>query len=130
MNKFDKMVQENKVRCEEKKILAIETIRKLVKNKEHVSIVELSKQTGLSKSFFYKNAQVKAELEKAIGTQRGLLLSTKRDKTLNEALKETVRMQKEEIDSLRRELSRLTFTIKKLENEKQETMDFELIDKL
>ena len=66
MNKHDNMLLANKRLSEEKKILAINTIRRMVKNDEHISIVELVKFTGLSRSFFYKNAQVKAELDQAL----------------------------------------------------------------
>ncbi len=130
MNNYDNMLLCNKKLCEEKKILAIDTIRRMVKAGEHISIVELTKMTGLSRSFFYKNAQVKAELMKALKQQEGKILTSRRDKTLNEALKETVRMQKEEIDRLRREKSQLAFTIKRLQDEKQNDVDYALIEKL
>ena len=130
MNRHDNMLLINKRISEEKKILAIDTIRKMAKNNEHISIIELSRTTGLSRSFFYKNAQVKAELDKILISTRGKALATKRDKTLNEALKATVRLQKEEIDRLRREKDQLTFAIKRLEKEQQNNIDFALIDKL
>ena len=130
MNKHDNMLLVNKQISEEKKILAINTIRRMVKNDEHISIVELTKFTGLSRSFFYKNAQVRAELDKALLFQQGRILSSRRDKTLNSALKETVRMQKHEIDTLRREKDQLAFAIKRLQEEKQNSMDFSIIDKL
>ena len=130
MNNYDNMLLCNKKRCEEKKILAIDTIRRMVKAGEHISIVELTKMTGLSRSFFYKNAQVKAELMKALKQQEGKILTSRRDKTLNEALKETVRMQKEEIDRLRREKSQLAFTVKRLQDEKQNDVDYAIIEKL
>lgn len=130
MNNYDNMLLCNKKLCEEKKILAIDTIRRMVKAGEHISIVELTKMTGLSRSFFYKNAQVKAELMKALKQQEGKILTSRRDKTLNEALKETVRMQKEEIDRLRREKSQLAFTVKRLQDEKQNDVDYAIIEKL
>ena len=130
MNNYDNMLLCNKKLCEEKKILAIDTIRRMVKAGEHISIVELTKMTGLSRSFFYKNEQVKTELMKALKSQEGKVLSSRRDKTLNEALKETVRMQKEEIDRLRMEKSQLTFTIKRLQEEQQDKVDLALIEKL
>ena len=130
MKNYDNMLLANKKLCEEKKILAIDTIRRMVKAGEHISIVELTKMTGLSRSFFYKNAQVKAELMKALKQQEGKILTSRRDKTLNEALKETVRMQKEEIDRLRREKSQLAFTVKRLQDEKQNDVDYAIIGKL
>ena len=130
MKNYDNMLLANKKLCEEKKILAIDTIRRMVKANEHISIVELTKMTGLSRSFFYKNAQVKTELMNALKAQEGKILKSKRDKTLNEAFKETVRMQKEEIDRLRRENSQLRFALKRLQSEQQEAIDFAFIDKM
>ena len=67
---------------------------------------------------------------KALKSQEGKILSSRRDKTLNEALKETVKMQKDVIDRLRREKSQLTFALKRLQDEKQNDVDFALIEKL
>ena len=78
MNNYDNMLLSNKKLSEEKKILAIDTIRRMVKANEHISIVELTKMTGLSRSFFYKNAQVKAELMKALKAQEGKVLSSRK----------------------------------------------------
>ena len=130
MNNYDNMLLACKRLSEEKRFLAIDTIRQMVKNNNPVSIVELTKITGLSRSFFYKNALVKEELKNAQQLQKGKTLRSKRDMTLNEALKETVRMQKDEIERLRRANSQLTFTIKRLQNEKQEDLDYSFIDKL
>ncbi|MBP5607126.1 MAG: hypothetical protein J6X66_02490 [Lachnospiraceae bacterium] len=130
MNKYDNMLLVKRKISEGKKILAIDTIRKMLRNDEPISIVELSKSTGLSKSFFYKNEFVKAELNNALYAQQGKLLRSRRDKTLNEALKETVKLQKEEIERLRREKDQLTFSIKRLQQEKQNEIDFALIDML
>ena len=130
MNNYDNMLLSIRIVSEEKKILAIDTIRRMVKANEHISIVELTKLTGLSRSYFYKNEQVNAELMKALKSQEGKVLTSRRDKTLNEALKETVRLQKEEIDRLRMEKSQLAFALKRLQDEKQNDVDFALIEKL
>ena len=130
MNNYDNMLLSNKKLCEEKKILALDTIHRMVRDNEQISIVELTKQTGLSRSFFYKNEFVKNELLKGIQEQQGKILHSRRDKTLNEALKETVRMQKNEIDRLRRERSQLIFTIKQLQNEQKDNETFDFIEKL
>ena len=130
MKNYDAMLLSNKKLSEEKKILALNTIKRMVKDNEKVSIVELTKLTGLSRSFFYKNEQVKEELKKALKTQEGKILTSKKDKTLNEALKETVKLQKEEIDKLRRERDTLAFTLKKLKQETQNDIDFSFIESL
>ena len=128
MTNYTNMLRMNEKVCEEKRILAIDTIRRMVRDNEQITICELTKQTGLSRSFFYKNAVVNMELNAALKTQQGKILSSKRDK--NEALKETVKLQKDEIEKLRMEKSRLTFEIKRLKNEQQNDLDFSLIEKL
>lgn len=130
MTNYSNMLRLNEKLCEEKRILAIDTIRRMVRDNERITICELTKKTGLSRSFFYKNAMVNMELNDALKLQQGKVLSSKRDKKLNEALKETVKLQKEEIDKLRMEKSRLTFEIKKLKNQQQNDLDFSIIEKL
>ena len=130
MTNYTNMLHMNEKVCEEKRILAIDTIRRMVRDNEQITICELTKQTGLSRSFFYKNAVVNMELNAALKAQQGKILSSKRDKKLNEALKETVKLQKDEIEKLRMEKSRLTFEIKRLKNEQQNDLDFSLIEKL
>lgn len=90
MTNYTNMLRMNEKVCEEKRILAIDTIRRMVRDNEQITICELTKQTGLSRSFFYKNAVVNMELNAALKAQQGKILSSKRDKKLNEALKETV----------------------------------------
>ena len=130
MNKYDNMLQMNKRISEEKVYLALNTIRKMKKNDEHITIVDLTRLTGLSRSFFYKNAMVNAELKEALRAQRGRDLSSYRDKTLNDALKETIRIQKQEIENLRRKRDQLIFTIKRMKQEQQDKIDLAVIDKL
>lgn len=99
MTNYTNMLRMNEKVCEEKRILAIDTIRRMVRDNEQITICELTKQTGLSRSFFYKNAIVNMELNAALKAQQGKILSSKRDKKLNEALKETVKLQKDEIEN-------------------------------
>lgn len=99
MTNYTNMLRMNEKVCEEKRILAIDTIRRMVRDNEQITICELTKQTGLSRSFFYKNAVVNMELNTALKAQQGKILSSKRDKKLNEALKETVKLQKDEIEN-------------------------------
>ena len=86
MTNYTNMLRMNEKVCEEKRILAIDTIRRMVRDNEQITICELTKQTGLSRSFFYKNAVVNMELNAALKAQQGKILSSKRDKKLNEAL--------------------------------------------
>ena len=108
MTNYDNMLRANQNLCEEKKILAIDMIHRMLKRNEHVSVMDLTKATGLSRSYFYKNEQVRTELYKAIEAQQGKVLHSRRDTTLNTALKATVQVQKNEIERLKRENQRLT----------------------
>lgn len=115
---------------EAKKIIAIDTIRKMLRDNEKITIVELTKETGLSRSFFYKNEAVKKELDEALATQQGKVLQGKRDLTLNAALKSTIKMQKAEINKLRMETERLRFLLKEAEKKAAEERDYSIIDKM
>lgn len=130
MTNYDNMLRANQNLCEEKKILAINMIHRMLKRNEHVSVMDLTKATGLSRSYFYKNEQVRTELYKAIEAQQGKVLHSRRDTTLNTALKATVQVQKNEIERLKRENQRLTFALQRLETEQQNNTDFEFISKL
>ena len=110
MTNYDNMLRANQNLCEEKKILAIDMIHRMLKRNEHVSVMDLTKATGLSRSYFYKNEQVRTELYKAIEAQQGKVLHSRRDTTLNTALKATVQVQKNEIERLKRENQRLCTT--------------------
>ena len=61
MNKYDKMLELNKKKSEEKVTSAVNTIREMVVEKEKVSVPKLMKKTGLSRGFFYKNPIVRIE---------------------------------------------------------------------
>ena len=48
MTNYTNMLRMNEKVCEEKRILAIDTIRRMVRDNEQITICELTKQTGLS----------------------------------------------------------------------------------
>ena len=73
MNKYDKMLELNKKKSEEKVTSAVNTIREMVVEKEKVSIPKLMKKTGLSRGFFYKNPIVRSEIDRALEQQAGLI---------------------------------------------------------
>lgn len=54
MTNYTNMLRMNEKVCEEKRILAIDTIRRMVRDNEQITICELTKQTGLSRSFSTK----------------------------------------------------------------------------
>ncbi len=130
MKNYDTMLRINQRVREEKQALALETINHMLETGECISIVGLTKATGLSRSYFYKNAQVNKALQEALYTQQGKILPGRRDTSLNAALKEALRLQRDEISSLKLERSRLRSKLQDLEHEMQNNRDFETIAKM
>ena len=63
MSKYDKMLELNKRKSEEKVERAVLTIRTMVLEREKVSVPALMQKTGLSRGFFYKNPIVRGEID-------------------------------------------------------------------
>ena len=59
MAKYDKMNEVNRQESEKKIQLAIAEIRRIASEGNAISVSDLSRNTGLSKGFFYKNEQVR-----------------------------------------------------------------------
>ena len=66
MSKYDKMLELNKRKSEEKVERAVLTIRTMVLEREKVSVPALMQKTGLSRGFFYKNPIVRGEIDAAM----------------------------------------------------------------
>jgi hypothetical protein len=124
------MVAFNKGKSEKKRMLAVGVIDQMLRDNEPVRIIELEKRTGLSRSFFYNNKFVKDYIRQAQEQQGGKVLISKKDKTLNAALRHTVALQSNQIKELRHEIERLTFKINQLENEAEEKATFDYIESL
>ena len=73
MSKYERMVEVNRERSDEKISAAKRAIRKLIDQGERVSVPQLMKMTGASRGFFYKNPIVRAEIDKAIEQQAGTI---------------------------------------------------------
>ena len=58
LSKYDKMIEENRKKSEEKVRAAVIAIHEMVADQEKVTIPKLMKKTGLSRGFFYKNPVV------------------------------------------------------------------------
>lgn len=71
MSKYDRMIETNKERSDEKVASAKRAIRKLMEDGERISVPQLMKMPGLSRGFFYKNAIVRAEIDHAMEQQAG-----------------------------------------------------------
>lgn len=82
MEKFEKMVEQNQAENREKISSAIVAIIEMEQAGERVQICELTKRTGLSRGFFYKNAAIRKELDLALELQRGMIFTNPRKPSL------------------------------------------------
>lgn len=110
MNKYDKMVEINRERSDEKITAARLAIRKLMENGEQICIPQLMKMTGLSRGFFYKNPIIRVEIDQAV-EQVGMV--NPRKHILDKAMDDRIGLLMQELAMLKRENSTL-----KQENEK------------
>lgn len=80
MAKYDKMKEANQQESEKKIQLAIAEIHRTVSEGNPISVSDLSRNTGLSKGFFYKNEQVRNILNEEKEKQdQGTLVRIKRE---------------------------------------------------
>lgn len=73
MSKYDKMLSVNQQRSEEKIAAARKAIYELLEKQERISVPKLMKMTGLSRGFFYKNTEVRREMDLALERQAGVI---------------------------------------------------------
>lgn len=73
MSKYDKMLSVNRQRSEEKIATARKAIYELLEKQERISVPKLMKMTGLSRGFFYKNTEVRREMDLALERQAGVI---------------------------------------------------------
>ena len=59
------MVESNKQKARDKEILARKAIDAMRERKELVNVEKLARRTGLSRSYFYSNPQIRRLLEDA-----------------------------------------------------------------
>lgn len=69
--KYEKMVALKLQAQKENEASAIKSINYMLESDKLISVKELTKLTGLSRSYFYKNEKVSATLKKAIAKQKG-----------------------------------------------------------
>ena len=101
MNKYDKMVEVNRERGDEKIAAAKRAIRKLLDQGERISVPQLVKMTGASRGFFYKNPIVRAEIDRAMEQQAGTI--NLRRGILDKAMEGRINLLQDEIHRLRQE---------------------------
>lgn len=105
MSKYDRMIETNKERSDEKVASAKRAIRKLMEDGERISVPQLMKMTGLSRGFFYKNAIVRAEIDRAMEQQAGTV--DPRRSILDQAMDSRIELLQQQIAELKRENAKL-----------------------
>lgn len=92
--KYDAMIAINKAESEKKIHIAKKRIKTMLDNGVRISVVELARSTGLSRGFFYKNLEVREEMEQAIKKQG----TVPKRKYMNKEADDTVSPQFEVIE--------------------------------
>ena len=105
MNKYDRMLAVNKQASEAKIEKARREIVRMVDDGEKVSIQKLMERTSLSRGFFYKNPQVRKEIDRALEQQAGL--TDPRREVLDMAMNHELAMSQQEAERLRKENEQL-----------------------
>ena len=120
MAKYDKMNEANRQESEKKMQLALAEIRRTASEGTAISVSDLSRNTGLSKGFFYKNEQVRNILNEEKEKQnQGTLAQIKRevrDKSLEkqvELYQREIKRLMDENENLKKENRKLVRTLNK-----------------
>lgn len=108
------MVNLNRVQSDEKITCAITAIGKMQQENEKITIVELTKRTGFSRGFFYKNPKVRRELERAFEDQKGKTFINQRQAIFDKALEKKVIILEDQNDKLKQTVQELEKEIRKL----------------
>ena len=124
MAKYDKMNEANRLESEKKIQLAIAEIRRTASEGHTISVSDLSRNTGLSKGFFYKNEQVRNILNEEKEKQdQGTLARIKRE-VRDKSLEKQVELYQREMErlldeneNLKRENRKLVRALNKLQKE-------------
>ena len=124
MAKYDKMNEANQQENERKIQLAVAEIHRTVSEGKTISVSELSRNTGLSKGFFYKNEQVRSLLNEEKEKQdQGTLARIKRevrDKSLEkqvELYQREIKRLLDENENFKKENRKLVRALNKLQKE-------------
>ena len=115
MSKYDNMIERNRKVSEEKISRAKSAIREMIEDEEKVTIPKLMKKTGLSRGFFYKNATVRKEIDRALDLQAGMVDSKR--KILDLAMENRIELLEKTIKKKKKENMEL-----KQQNEKQQKL--------
>ena len=101
MNKYDNMIERNRKVSEEKIARAKSAIRGMIEDEVKVTIPKLMEKTGLSRGFFYKNPEVRKEIDRALDLQAGMVDSKR--KILDMVMETRIGMLEQTISKLKKE---------------------------
>lgn len=121
MAKHDKMNEINRQESQRKMELAIREIKLVSKGGRNISVSELSKRTGLSKGFFYKNEEVRAALDEVKRGQDIEQMTEIRKEIKQYSLQKQNEIYKIELENLKRENEELRKENQKLEKALEKT---------
>ena len=111
MSKYDKMLELNKRKSEEKVERAVLTIRTMVLEREKVSVPALMQKTGLSRGFFYKNPIVRGEIDAAMEQQAGMV--DPRRNIISQAMEAEMNLLRQQLQKLKSESNKGKPEVKK-----------------
>lgn len=107
MNNFDKIVQLQKTIGQDNEERAIEAIQYLYSNNKLISVKELVKLTGLSRSYFYKNKKVNKLLNDMMIRQGKSNSIRTKDEVFNNALEKSYKVLEKQIATLQNKNKKL-----------------------
>ncbi len=105
MSKYDKMIELNREKSDEKIATAKLAIRRMLEEGDRISVPQLMKMTGLFRGFFYKNPVVRTEINQALEQQAGTI--DPRRNILDKAMGGRIALLEQQIKELKQENERL-----------------------
>ncbi len=115
MEKYENMVLQNKEKSNRKVEIAVSAIKEMINKNQKVTVCELTKKTGLSRSFFYNNIQVKAELSKAKELQKDMAFVEPQRAAINKAMERDIEVLKKMLGEKERKIIGLEKEVEKLQ---------------
>ena len=112
MQHYENMVRANKIKSSKKADKATRAIREMLENDEEVTVSKLTKETNLSRAFFYNNEMVHTELERARRLQDGRMFSREKKQVLDKAMDAEIKLLRKKIADLENENAKLKNAMK------------------
>lgn len=113
---YSKMVEYNKGISAEKEETAISVINQMLQSNQQISATELAKRTQFSRTFFYNNERVRAELDRARDLQSGKEFARAKKVALDKSMEKQIEILQRQIIKLREENTELKVENQKLSN--------------